>query len=190
MLCVCGLKLSLVMQIMNIGLGAFYVAAIYLHIALFRIKKRSVRFFLSGSVILLASLTLGICLMTLTSFGFAGILILISGIAVQLLLFSISLSDKYRQTQIEKLEAQTELICQLEENQQLQLQLTSELEDKVRVRTQEVVAQKQEIEEKNKQILSSIDYAKLIQQAMLPAVEEMQRAMPEHFVLYKPRHIS
>lgn len=189
LLSLCGVNLLMLTMVLNIGLGVFYIAAIYLHVGLFKIKRRAVRFFLSGSVVLLVSLTVGVCLMTLTDWGFVGILILISGIATQLLLFSISLSDKYRQTQVEKVEAQTELICQLEENQQLQLQLTSELEEKVRERTQEVVAQKQEIEEKNKQILSSIDYAKLIQQAMLPAVDEMQRSMPEHFILYKPRDI-
>lgn len=45
------------------------------------------------------------------------------------------------------------------------------------------------IEEKNKNIIRSIEYARRIQGAMLPGPGEFQRIFPEHFVLYKPRDI-
>lgn len=45
------------------------------------------------------------------------------------------------------------------------------------------------IEEKNKNIIRSIEYAQRIQGAMLPDAEEFRRLCPEHFILYKSRDI-
>ena len=63
------------------------------------------------------------------------------------------------------------------------------LEDKVEERTREVVEQKKIIEEKNKDITSSIRYAKRIQDALLPAKKYVDEHMGDHFVLYKPKDI-
>ncbi|MCK4662081.1 MAG: SpoIIE family protein phosphatase [Bacteroidales bacterium] len=63
------------------------------------------------------------------------------------------------------------------------------LEGIVCERTAEVVAQKEEIEEKNKHIMDSIYYAKRIQNALLPPKEMVSKALPEHFILFKPRDI-
>ncbi len=49
--------------------------------------------------------------------------------------------------------------------------------------------QKQVIEEKNRDILDSINYAKRIQQALLPSMESWYRCLPSSFVLYLPRDI-
>lgn len=49
--------------------------------------------------------------------------------------------------------------------------------------------QKEVIAEKNKEITDSINYAKRIQQAKLPADEEIAAALPQHFVLFKPKDI-
>jgi len=49
--------------------------------------------------------------------------------------------------------------------------------------------QKAEIAEKNQSITDSIRYASLIQKATLPAKEYTDRALPEHFIYYKPRDI-
>ncbi|MEX0980894.1 MAG: two-component regulator propeller domain-containing protein [Bacteroidales bacterium] len=59
------------------------------------------------------------------------------------------------------------------------------LEDKVRARTQEVVAQKEELAQKNKDITDSIRYAKRIQFAILPP----KSPFPETFILFKPKDI-
>jgi len=59
------------------------------------------------------------------------------------------------------------------------------LEDKVRIRTAEVVAQKEELAEKNKDITDSIRYAKRIQFAILPP----ESPFPETFILFKPKDI-
>ena len=45
------------------------------------------------------------------------------------------------------------------------------------------------IEEKNKDITSSIRYAKRIQEAILPPKEVTQRLFPQSFILYKPKDI-
>jgi ligand-binding sensor domain-containing protein/serine phosphatase RsbU (regulator of sigma subunit) len=59
------------------------------------------------------------------------------------------------------------------------------LEEKVIERTAEVVAQKEELAQKNKDITDSIRYAKRIQFAILPP----QLPFPETFILFKPKDI-
>ncbi len=45
------------------------------------------------------------------------------------------------------------------------------------------------IEEKNKDIIASINYAKRIQSAMLPTEEHTKTLLPDHFIYYKPKDI-
>ncbi|MBI4929502.1 MAG: SpoIIE family protein phosphatase [Bacteroidetes bacterium] len=59
----------------------------------------------------------------------------------------------------------------------------------IRERTAEVVKQKEEIEYKNRNITDSINYAKRIQEAILPQYEIMRSRFPESFILYKPKDI-
>jgi len=84
------------------------------------------------------------------------------------------------------------------------------LEAKVKTRTREIEDQKVEIEaqrdeisiqksfaeeqrdqivEQNKEITASIHYAKRIQQAVLPGKHILERSLPDHFILFKPRDI-
>lgn len=63
------------------------------------------------------------------------------------------------------------------------------LEEKVLERTSEVVKQKEIIEQKNKEITNSINYALRIQQALLPAKKELDAALPGCFIVYKPKDI-
>lgn len=72
----------------------------------------------------------------------------------------------------------------------------AKLEQTVQERTKEAVSaseraenQKLLVEQKNKEILASIAYAKRIQTAMLPNIDEMQVAIPELMVLYRPKDI-
>ncbi|MBI3511042.1 MAG: SpoIIE family protein phosphatase [Bacteroidetes bacterium] len=53
----------------------------------------------------------------------------------------------------------------------------------------EVQNQREIIEQKNKDITDSINYAKRIQTAILPTEEEMQTVAPDHFVFYRPKDI-
>jgi serine phosphatase RsbU (regulator of sigma subunit)/ligand-binding sensor domain-containing protein len=77
------------------------------------------------------------------------------------------------------------------------------LEVIVKERTQEVVAQKAEvekqrdiaehqkhlIEEKNTEILDSINYAKRLQRAILPTFKQVTEILPNSFIYYKPKDI-
>jgi serine phosphatase RsbU (regulator of sigma subunit) len=49
--------------------------------------------------------------------------------------------------------------------------------------------QKEEIYNKNVLITDSIDYAKTIQETILPDDEKLREFFPEHFILYKPKSI-
>ncbi len=76
------------------------------------------------------------------------------------------------------------------------LQRQKELENTVEERTMEVTAQKEVlshqkelIEEKQKEILDSINYAKRIQYALLAEEALLKVNLPEHFVLFKPKDI-
>jgi serine phosphatase RsbU (regulator of sigma subunit) len=63
------------------------------------------------------------------------------------------------------------------------------LEKQVKERTSEITEQKKIIEEKNKDIIDSINYAKRIQSAMLPDESAFQAIFNNSFVLYMPRDI-
>ena len=60
---------------------------------------------------------------------------------------------------------------------------------KLQKANEEISLQKEIIEEKNKDILDSIRYAKRIQQAILPPEKFIKKHLPESFVLYKPKDI-
>lgn len=64
-----------------------------------------------------------------------------------------------------------------------------EEKEKVEVINKEVIQQKGEIEHKNNEILDSIKYAKNIQEALLPSLEETEKALNDCFILYLPKDI-
>lgn len=53
----------------------------------------------------------------------------------------------------------------------------------------ELAVKNEIIEEKNKDISDSINYAQRIQQAMLPPFEKLDHTLKEYFVLYKPKDV-
>jgi serine phosphatase RsbU (regulator of sigma subunit) len=53
----------------------------------------------------------------------------------------------------------------------------------------ELANQKNLVEEKNHEITDSINYAKRIQSSLLPPLEEIHAALPNSFVLFKPKDI-
>lgn len=70
------------------------------------------------------------------------------------------------------------------------------LENKVQLRTRQleeknkiVEEQKKEVLEKNTKITDSINYAKRIQNAILPSDEFVKATLPESFILFKPKDI-
>jgi len=97
------------------------------------------------------------------------------GSASEVILLSLALADRINILKREKAEAQEKALVHLESI--------------VQERTSEVVQQKEIIEIKNKDILSSIQYAKRIQEAILPSPSYIKKYLPENFVLYKPKDI-
>ncbi|MFN7910293.1 MAG: SpoIIE family protein phosphatase [Bacteroidota bacterium] len=63
------------------------------------------------------------------------------------------------------------------------------LEDKVLERTQEVVRQKDIIEHKQKEIVDSLNYAGRIQSTLLANETFLNKYLPNHFILFKPKDI-
>jgi serine phosphatase RsbU (regulator of sigma subunit) len=57
-------------------------------------------------------------------------------------------------------------------------------------KTNKILKSKNEIiEEKNKSITDSINYAKRLQNAILPSSDSVNSILPEHFILYEPKDI-
>lgn len=63
------------------------------------------------------------------------------------------------------------------------------LEEKVLERTQEIQHQKEMVEEKNREILDSINYALRLQSAIIPPVSKVKEKFEDSFVLFKPKDI-
>ncbi len=79
------------------------------------------------------------------------------------------------------------VIIKYRESKQKQLQ--EYLENQLAIRTKEVIAQKNEIELKNRDITDSINYAQRIQASILPSIRRLQDHFSGSFVFYKPRDI-
>lgn len=63
------------------------------------------------------------------------------------------------------------------------------LEDKVKERTLELEHKNAEIESTHKEIQDSINYAKRLQKAILPAVSDIKEHLPDSFVYFKPKNV-
>ncbi len=82
----------------------------------------------------------------------------------------------------------TELVMQKEEIQ-AQAENLQEINTLLTETNKEITAQKEEINKKNQDILSSIQYAKRIQKAVLKIDDDFKLTLPEHFILLKPKDI-
>jgi len=58
-----------------------------------------------------------------------------------------------------------------------------------RIQKDIIEEQKRKVDEKHKDLTDSVEYAGLIQGAVLPATEEIKQLFPESFILFKPRDI-
>lgn len=85
---------------------------------------------------------------------------------------------------IELIDAQKELSIQKLEKEKQTIELNI-----INLQKAEAEKSKQIIEEKNKDITASINYAKRIQQAKLPSREEIYSSLPQCFILFKPKDI-
>ena len=74
------------------------------------------------------------------------------------------------------------------DNEKLE-RIVEERTAEIRKQSQLILEKNEEITAKNKEITDSIRYAQRIQTAMLPMEERIQSALPDHFILFRPKDI-
>jgi serine phosphatase RsbU (regulator of sigma subunit) len=112
-----------------------------------------------------------------------------SGTILEIIIFSIGIGVRVNIMNKAKEKAQEETIKQLEQNEKIKDDLNAELENKVKYRTSELTFQMQIVEEKNREITDSIEYALRIQTAILPPQKIIKQYLEKSFILYKPKDI-
>ncbi len=162
------------------------VTAIYVY----RKKYAPARYFLVAFSLLI----LGVLTALLKNFGFLPRVFLTEygiqiGSAIEIIFLSFALAERVKTLKEEKQLVQELLVDQLRENNKTQLELNIELEKKVKARTLEIEEQNRIIADKNKDITDSINYAKRIQQAILPQEFVEQLGNENMFIYFKPRDI-
>lgn len=115
--------------------------------------------------------------------------ILMASSAIETIILSFAIGDKLNIALREKQAANDKVMEAVRENERIVREQNVILEKKVEERTLEINTQKEIIEEKNKDILDSIHYAKRIQRALLASDTMLAKKLPEHFVLYRPKDI-
>lgn len=144
--------------------------------ALFAVKHnyKPASIFLVANVIL----TLGVITNFLT-FGKADAFMLKFALELsvvfQVLIFSKGIGDK--------------ISLEIKKSEEAQDKAMAMLESKVEERTAEVRFQKDLVEKKNKDIISSLHYAERIQKAIMPPVQDFVSSFTDAFILYKPKDI-
>ncbi len=71
----------------------------------------------------------------------------------------------------------------------VRFRLTNKQKDIISIQKSEVENQKHLVEEKQKEILDSIHYAKRLQDAILPPLSFINEHLPHNFVLYQPKDV-
>ncbi|MGW8314605.1 MAG: PP2C family protein-serine/threonine phosphatase [Bacteroidales bacterium] len=165
-------------------IGSLFLAVVPAMI-LTRENYQPARYFLFANLFLILGVALNFALRDYT----IGKHSLELGVTLQILTFSIGLSERINLLKKSKEVAQRRIIEQLRENAALKDKVNRELEDKVQERTFEIQAQKEQIEKQNKEIKYSFDYAKKIQNTVLPRNEVFENLFAEHFIFFKPRDI-
>jgi hypothetical protein len=100
-----------------------------------------------------------------------------AGSMFEAILLSIALADKVSSFKEDKEAAQEKALLAAKENEKLIREQNAMLELKVKERTAEIESQKKIIEERQKDILDSIHYAKRIQKSLLPSEKFIERQM-------------
>ncbi len=139
-------------------------------------------------------LILGVLTALLKNFGFFprvfiteyGIQI---GSSIEIIFLSFALAERVKTLKEEKQLVQELLVEQLRENNKSQMELNIELEKKVKTRTLEIEEQNKIIADKNKDITDSINYAKRIQEAILPREGTVHIGNQNMFIYFRPRDI-
>jgi len=111
------------------------------------------------------------------------------GSAIEVTFLSIAMAGRYRENQKEKMLAQEMATKRLEEVNKLKSRQTKELEEKVKVRTEEISTKNKILSSQNKEIINSINYAKRLQEAILPSMESFESQFKDSGILFLPKDI-
>ncbi|WP_338793937.1 7TM diverse intracellular signaling domain-containing protein [Bernardetia sp. MNP-M8] len=128
---------------------------------------------------------------------------LLIGSAIEVVVLSVALAAKIDFYKKNQAELQAKMLKTSEEHRVFVETQNKRLEDRVVERTEELNVVNEElsvnlerlheqnivIEKKNQDITASITYAKRIQDAMLPSLEEITTVFPNSFVFFEPRDI-
>lgn len=171
--------------------GLFSIVSIYAGIKVWRAGYKPALYYVLGfgtyMICLLVYILLGV--VEVDTGDFAPYWLLMIGSATEAVILSFAIGDKLNIATKEKLEADRDKLNALSENERIIREQNVMLEKKVDERTAEIQLQKTVIEEKNKDILDSIHYAKRIQRALLASETLLNDNLPDHFVFYKPKDI-
>ncbi len=192
---------SFINQIIT-GLSTIHalIAAIYIYYKGYKPAKYIVigwTFYLIGTFLFVLA---GAAIIPYNNFTSNAILF---GSAIEMILLSIALAAKIEYYKKQKEELQTKILKESEEHREFVETQNKRLEERVNERTEELNVLNEELsvnlerlheqnvvmEKKNQGITSSINYAKRIQQAMLPSLEEIETIFPNSFVFFQPKDI-
>lgn len=177
-------------QMMNASIGIMPLLAFTVGVYVYRRGYKPAQFYLVAFSFLLIGLIIQILknfnvlthnLFTEYTFQY--------GILLEQAVLSIALGDKINLFKEEKEAAQEEAIEALKANEKLIAEQNRVLEQKVAERTLELQEANNELEEKNRDILDSINYARRIQTAILPPIAEIRSLVPDLEVFYRPKDI-
>jgi len=104
------------------------------------------------------------------------------GSALEVVFLSLTMANKFSEIQQEKEKAQADLLNQMD-------QANEKLEAQVKERTAEINEQKEILAEQHDEIIDSINYAKGIQDSILPEDNKIKKHLPNSFVLFRPKDI-
>ena len=85
-------------------------------------------------------------------------------------------------------ERQEEILMQQEELQ-AQSEVLQETNANLQQTQEEIAVQRDHLKIVNEQVMSSIQYARTIQKAILPADQDITEVFPEHFIIYRPKDV-
>jgi serine phosphatase RsbU (regulator of sigma subunit) len=125
------------------------------------------------------------------------------GSALEVVLLSLALADRYRRLKIEKETAQRQaLAIQKEANENLEQKVTertrelketneelSQTNEELHTTMEILEEKREELRSKNEDITASINYAKRIQRAVLPTENSFSKHFGNSFIIFKPRDI-
>lgn len=106
------------------------------------------------------------------------------GIVLLIMILGFSLFRAYKNKQKANFQLQAQKQEIVKKNEILEIQ-----KDEILLQKNEINQQKHILEEKNKEVLDSIFYARRIQRALLTSDQYLSRVLPGHFLLYQPKDI-